>query len=495
MTAVEAHGPRNRFVIVGYGMAGARLAAELAARRGDAKITVLGAELHRAYNRIMLSSLLAGKVDESGVRLAEAAGHGIDVRPGVEVTAVDPAARTVTTGQGDLIGYDHLVLATGGRALVPPLAGLDRAALPDRVAVFRTLDDCRRILAAAAGARRALVLGGGLLGLEAARGLAARGLDVHVVHPVGHLMERQLDPAAGAVLARTLTGLGVSTHLDVAASAVHARSDGLALTLSDGRVLDADLLVLSCGVRPDVTLARAAGLTVDRGVVVDDRLRTSDPHISAIGDCAQHAGVVTGLVAPAWEQARVLAQVLAGHDPGARYRPQPPVTRLKAAGIDLAAMGDAAAGPAPDVEELSFSDPVRGTYARLRIVGERLTGAIMLGDNPAVGTVIQLFDRGTPVPVDRRTLLLGRSRDTASPALVESPALMPDAATVCQCNTVRKGALVRCWRAGARSLDDVVAATRATTGCGGCRDAVEGILGWLSSIDTPDPVEAEATAA
>ncbi|GAB3963597.1 hypothetical protein GCM10027615_04350 [Plantactinospora veratri] len=229
-------------------------------------------------------------------------------------------------------------------------------------------------------------------------------------------------------------------------------------------------------------------------MVVDDRLRTSDPHISAIGDCAQHAGVVTGLVAPAWEQARVLAQVLAGQDPRARYRPQPAVTRLKAAGIDLAAMGDAAAGPAPDVEELSFSDPVRGTYARLRIVGERLTGAIMLGDNPAVGTVIQLFDRGTPVPVDRRTLLLGRSRDSASATPVESPALMPDAATVCQCNTVRKGALVRCWRAGARSLDDVVAATRATTGCGSCRDAVEGILGWLSSIDTPDPVEAEVAA-
>ncbi|AVT33438.1 FAD/NAD(P)-binding oxidoreductase [Plantactinospora sp. BC1] len=495
MTTEETvDGSRNRVVIVGHGMAGARLAAELSARLGDAKITVLGAELHRAYNRIMLSSLLAGKVDESGVELAEAAGHGIDVRPGVEVTAVDRASRTVTTGQGDLIGYDHLVLATGGRALVPPLAGLDRERLPDRVAVFRTLDDCRRILAAAAGARRALVLGGGLLGLEAARGLAARGLDVHVVHPVGHLMERQLDPAAGAVLARTLAALGVTTHLEVAASAVHTRPDGLTLTLTDGRLLDADLLVLSCGVRPDVELARAAGLTVDRGVVVDDRLRTSDPHISAIGDCAQHAGVVTGLVAPAWEQARVLAQVLAGQDPRARYRPQPPVTRLKAAGIDLAAMGDAAAGPAPDVEELSFSDPVRGTYARLRIVGERLTGAIMLGDNPAVGTVIQLFDRGTPVPVDRRTLLLGRSRDSASATPVESPALMPDAATVCQCNTVRKGALVRCWRAGARSLDDVVAATRATTGCGSCRDAVEGILGWLSSIDTPDPVEAEVAA-
>ncbi|MBE1485096.1 FAD-dependent oxidoreductase [Plantactinospora soyae] len=479
----------NRIVIVGHGMAGARLAAELPARTGDAKITVLGAERHRAYNRIMLSNLLAGKVDEAGVELTEAAGHGIDVQPGVQVTAIDPAARTVTTSRGDLLGYGHLVLATGGRALVPPLPGLDPDRLPDRVAVFRTLDDCRRILSVATGARQALVLGGGLLGLEAARGLAARGLDVHVVHPVGHLMERQLDPAAGAVLARTLAGLGVTAHLEVAAVAVDARADGVALTLSDGRELAADLLVLSCGVRPDVGLATSAGLTVDRGVVVDDRLRTSDPHISAIGDCAQHAGVVTGLVAPAWEQARVLAAVLAGRDTRARYRPRPSVTRLKAAGIDLAAMGDPGSGPGPDVEELSFSDPVRGTYARLRIVGERLTGAIMLGDNPAVGTVIQLFDRGAPVPIDRRSLLLGRSRDGTIAPPVESPALIPDSATVCQCNTVRKGALVRCWRAGARSMDELVAGTRATTGCGSCRDAVEGILGWLSAIDTPETAE------
>jgi len=479
----------NRIVIVGHGMAGARLAAELPAHSPDVKVTVLGAEPHRAYNRIMLSSLLAGTVDESGVELAEAAGHGIDVRPGVRVTAVDPAAHTVATDRGDVLGYDHLVLATGGRALVPPVRGLDPERLPARVAVFRTLDDCRRILAVAARARRAVVLGGGLLGLEAARGLAARGLDVQVVHPVGHLMERQLDPAAGAVLARTLAGLGVTTHLEVAATAVDAGPDGVRLTLSDGRELETDLLVLSCGVRPEVTLARAAGLTVNRGVVVDDRLRTSDPDISALGDCAEHDGVVTGLVAPAWEQARVLARVLTGENPRERYRPRPPVTRLKAAGIDLAAMGDPEGGGDPDVEELSFSDPARGTYARLRIVGERLTAAIMLGDNPSVGTVIQLFDRGAPVPLDRRTLLLGRSRDAAAPTTTESPALMPDAATVCQCNTVRKGALVRSWRAGARTMDDLVAATRATTGCGSCRDAVEGILDWLSAVDTPDTAE------
>ncbi|MEJ3743736.1 FAD-dependent oxidoreductase [Actinomycetes bacterium KLBMP 9797] len=474
-----------KVVIVGYGMAGSRLAAELRGRTADLKISVLGAERHRAYNRIMLSSVLAGKVGEHDVEITEAAGHGIDLRPGVTVTAIDRANQTLTTADGELIEYDHLVLATGSHALVPPLSGIDPHDLPERVAVFRTLDDCRRILTTASGARTALVLGGGLLGLEAARGLAARGLDVRVVHAVGHLMERQLDPAASAVLVRTLDKLGIKAHLDAMASSVTATDEGVTLGLADGRELSADLLVLACGVRPETALARATGLTVERGVVVDDHMRTSDPAISAIGDCAQHDGVVSGLVAPAWEQARIVARVLAGDDPGARYRPLPVVTRLKAAGIDLAAMGN----PAPldgTAEELSFADPVRGTYAKLTIVGERLTGAIMLGDNPAVGTVIQLFDRGTPVPTDRRALLLGRAIGVPAAAQAESPALMPDAATVCQCNTVSKGALVRCWRAGARSVDDVVAATRATTGCGTCRDAVEGIVDWLSAVDAAD---------
>ncbi|RKN44395.1 FAD-dependent oxidoreductase [Micromonospora endolithica] len=471
----------EQVVIIGNGMAGARLAGELHARGGDRKVTVLGAEPHRAYNRIMLSTLLAGKVGESDVELAEVAGQGVDLRTGVTATAIDRVDRTVATDDGDRISYDHLVLATGSRALVPPLPGLDAPELPERVVPFRTLDDCRRILAVAGRARTALVLGGGLLGLEAARGLAARGLDVAVVHPVPYLMERQLDPAGAAVLAGTLAGLGVTTHLAVPATAVRADADGVRLDLADGRSLHADLLVLSCGVRPDTTLAAAAGLAVQRGVLVDDQLRTGDRRISAIGDCAQHDGAVSGLVAPAWAQARVVAQVLTGEDPLARYRPRPPVTRLKAAGIDLAAMGEPGGA---DGEELTFADPTRGTYARLRISGERLTGAILLGDNPAVGTVIQLFDRGQPVPADRRSLLLGRAFGTTAAEPATSPALMPDAATVCQCNNVSKGALVGCWRSGARTVDAVVAGTRAGTGCGSCRDAVAGIVGWLSEADS-----------
>jgi assimilatory nitrate reductase electron transfer subunit len=471
-----------KIIIVGYGMAGSRLAAELRAREADVKVTVLGAEPHRAYNRIMLSTLLAGKIGEADVEITEAAGHGVDVRPGSAVVAIDRAARTVTTGAGEVLTYDHLVLATGGEAVVPAIPGL--VPLPDRVAVFRTLHDCRRILAVAETARTAIVLGGGLLGLEAARGLTARGLSVRVVHAVDRLMNRQIDTGASGVLTRTLAGLGIECDLGAATESVASDADGVRLTTADGRVLAADLLVIACGVRAETALARAAGLDVGRGVLVDDAMRTSDGHISAIGDCAEHDGVTGGLVAPAWEQARVVAARLTGEDPHAVYRSPAVVTRLKAAGVDLAAMGVLPASTS-GLEELTFTDPARGTYARLIIDGDRLAGAIMLGDNPAIGTVIQLFDRGTPVPDDRRALLLGRALGAAPVTVAESPALMPDAVTVCQCNNVSKGALVRCWRAGARSIGDVIAATRATTGCGTCRDAVCGIVDWLSAVDAP----------
>ena len=467
----------TRVVIVGYGMAGARLAGELRARdRADRlAITVLGAEPHRAYNRILLSGLLAGRTAEADLTLAGPAGEGIDIRLGAAAVAIDRHARLVRTSRS-AHSYDVLVLATGSRALVPPIAGLDERRLPDRVAVFRTLDDCRRILSAADRARSALVLGGGLLGLEAARGLAARGLRVDVVHAVGHLMERQLDPTAGAVLAGTLADLGIATHLGAAVIGVEAAGDLVCVRLADGRELPADLLVVACGVRPDAALAEAAGLRVGRGVLVDDQLRTSDPDVFAIGDCAEHPGAISGLVAPAWDQARVVADVISGTDPGARYRPTPPVTRLKAAGIDLAAMGESA----EHAGAVTYADPHNGLYAKLVIRDDRLAGAILLGEHACVGTVIQLFDRQTPLPPDRRQLLLGRPGAVPSGAgVADSPALVPDGAVICRCNGVTKGAITRAWLDGR----DVAAATQATTGCGTCRDAVDGIVEWLSTTE------------
>ncbi len=479
-----------RVVVVGYGMAGSRLVAELHARDPDIDVTVVGSEPHPAYNRILLSNLVAGKAGEAEVRLTESAGRGVRLMLGVTATGIDRAGRMVITSTGERLPYDRLVLATGAQAVLPPIKGLvrDDGSLPDRVASFRTLDDCRRILGLADRATRAdraanaLVLGGGLLGLEAARGLATRGLAVTVLHPLGHLMERQLDPSAGAMLASTLVRLGVRAELDAGTVAVESTVDDVTAVLADARRISADLLVVACGVRADTGLAEAAGLDVDRGILVGDRLRTTDPRIFAIGDCAQHGSTVAGLVAPAWDQARVVADVITACRPLARYIPRLPVTRLKANGIDLAAMGDSTT-TAGDV--ITFSDPARGTYAKLVVRDDRLAGAIMLGDNVAVGTVIQLFDQGARIPADPRALLLGRATAGSASAAEASPALMPDGAVICQCNAVTKGALVRCWSEGAQSVADVVAGTRAGTGCGSCRDAVEGIAGWLHREGVP----------
>jgi assimilatory nitrate reductase electron transfer subunit len=467
-----------RVIVIGHGMAGARVTSELCARDADVKVVAFSAEPHRSYNRLMLSTLLAGDVGEDDLTVT-APPAGADVRLGAEVTAIDPARRVVFTGDEEH-AYDALVLATGSLPVLPPVDGLSGpGAYP-----FRTLDDCRAISAAADGAGAAIVLGGGLLGLEAARALASRGLDVTVVHVGGHVMERQLDPDGGAVLAGTLAGLGVRVWTDARALAWTGRE----LRLDDGTALPADVLVYACGVRPDAALARAAGLAVNRGVLVDDALRTSDPHIFAIGDCAEHRGTVYGLVAPAWEQAATVAARLTGGT--ASYRGSRLVTRLKAKGIDLAAMGSVhdSAGAVPGVEVVSFADPSRGTYARLVIRDNRIAGAVLLGDNPTVGTVVQLFDRDAEVPPDRRALLLGRALGVAPAGggASDTPAFMPDQAVVCRCNTVRKAAITASWRAGARSVAEVVAATRASTGCGSCRDAVCGIVDWLSTVDSSE---------
>jgi assimilatory nitrate reductase electron transfer subunit len=458
-----------RVVVIGNGMAGARLVSEVRARDRHAKLTVFGAETWQPYNRVLLSNVVAGTSGPDQVRLLDPswyADHDVTAVLGVEVTQVDRDTQTVIAADGRREPYDVLVLATGSEPIVPPIAGVERAI------AFRTLDDCQAILAAAQTARRAVVIGGGLLGIEAARGLAGRGLPVTLLHLADHLMERQLDPEAGLVLSETLEGLGVDTRTGVVVSAVGA--DGV--ELSTGETVAGDLVVLACGVRPVVGLARDAGLEVDRGIVVDDELRTDDPAIFAIGECAQHDGTVYGLVAPAWEQAAVVADLITGADKTVRYRGSRLVTRLKAKSVELAAMGETHLTE-DEAEVVRFSHRARGTYRKLVIRDGRLVGAILLGETAAVGTLTQLFDRGGPVPGDRAGLLFPGLAGAAPVA--DSPMRMPDSAKVCQCNNVTKGRIRACWESGARDVAAVAAATRATTGCGSCRDAVEGIVSWL----------------
>lgn len=457
----------RRIVVVGNGMAGARLADELLRRDRSLHVTVVGAEEQPAYNRVLLSDVLAGKRASTDIALND--GGGAIRRLGQRVISIDRDAHTVTTSDDSVLPYDALVLATGSTAIVPPVHGIagPSGRLLAGVFVFRTLDDCVAIAAAAGKAQRAVVVGGGLLGLEAARGLLQHGLSVDVVHGMAHLMDLQLDPLGGAVLGRSVEALGVGVHLGSFASSVTGTRAVTGVRLADGRHVPGDLVVLACGVRPETKLARAAGLAVDRGMVVDDRLRTDDPHIWAIGECAQHRGQVYGLVAPAWEQAAVLADVLTGS--GATYTGSRTVARLKALDLDVAAMGETApelADVGDGLEVLQWADPARHVYKKLVVRDGVVTGAVLLGDLSTAGVVTQAFDRGTALPTERLHLLFA-GLSSGPPADVD------DDTVVCTCNSVTAGAVRRC---GARTVPEAAAATRATTGCGTCSSSVAALL-------------------
>ncbi|WP_245155153.1 FAD-dependent oxidoreductase [Nocardioides sp. 1609] len=449
-----------RIVVVGAGMAAVRLVEGLVG--SGHRVTLVGDEPHLPYNRILLSAVLEGTHTAGALTLRSRrwyADDDVDLRLGTRVLAVERAEREVLLVDGTRIGYDRLVLATGAIATLPPIRGLVRldGRLHERVHAFRSLDDCRRLDAAVPHARRAVVVGGGLLGLQVARALAVRGLATEVVEGGEHLLRGQVGPAAGAILARDLRRLGTEVYTGARAVRLVDGEQG-GLQLDNGHVLETDLVVLTAGGRPSTALARAAGLEVRRGVVVDEHLRTSDPVVHAIGDGAQRGGRTTGFVPPAWEQAEVLAAHLRGR--AATYDGSRVVARLRATDLDVAVLGDADA--AGDVVEVS--NPVAGSHRRLVVRDGRIVAATLVGDLARVGLVTQHFDRGTVLgPHEPGDLLL-----VERPA---RPTAVPDDAEVCACAGVTAGRVRAC-----SSLEDVRDTTRATTGCGGCAPAVRQLL-------------------
>ncbi|WP_198588384.1 nitrite reductase large subunit NirB [Geodermatophilus chilensis] len=481
---------RSRLVVVGNGMAGARLVEEVLERGGgdQFRITVFGDEPHGNYNRIMLSPVLAGESHEDDIVLNSHdwyADNGVHLRAGVRVERIDTAAKTVLGSDGSVTPYDHLVLATGSYSFIPPMTGVRRedGSLLPGVFGFRTIDETRAMLEATGRCRRAVVMGGGLLGLEAARALQGHGLQVDLVHAMPHLMNAQLDAEAGAILKRSVESLGIAVHLDVLATEVLGTEHVEGVVLKDGRRLDCDLLVVAAGVRPHTDVAVLSGLEVERGVVVDDQLRTDDPDVYAIGECAQHRGSVYGLVQPAWEHAKVLADVLTGTDPDAEYHGSRTATKLKVAGVDVATMG--VTTPERDDDEfLVISEPKRGVHLSVVIRDDVLIGATLLGDTRKVAYLTQAFDRGAPLPEERIRLLVDLSDGAEEVGVAE----MPADSQVCNCNGVSKGDICGAVAGGCGSVGAVMDATRAGKGCGSCKSLVKQIVEWAADGDlTEDP--------
>ena len=473
---------KQKLVVVGNGMAGARAVEEILARGGRDlfDITMFGDEPYGNYNRILLSNVVNGSQDPTEIFLNSLPWYqenGITLHAGERVVKVDRHSKVVFGQRGTEARYDKLILAMGSRAFIPPMEGLRTAAGELRPGVygFRTLDDCNAIIGAAAGAKRAAVIGGGLLGLEAARGLVTHGVEVHVIHLADRLMNAQLDGAGAGLLKDAMLKMGVHVHLGKSTTAILGQDRVEGLAFKDGTTLACDMVVISAGITPNRELGVECGLLVQRAIVVDNHMRAEgDPNVYVVGECAEHRGMVYGLVAPLWEQGKVLADHITGKDPNAQYLGSRLATKLKVMGVEVAAMGIAEAQE-PDDEVVQFFEPRRGQYKKLIVRRGRLAGAIMMGDLSKVAYLMQAFDRNTPLPDERLSLLFDIGAPKAEVTLDE----MPVAAQVCNCNGVSKGDIGACVSGGMRTAQAVMKKTRAGMGCGSCKSLVSDLVGFF----------------
>ena len=461
----------RRLIVIGAGMASGRMLEHLFDAGFEGHVTLFNAEPRGNYNRLMLSPVLSGeKTYDQIVTHDDAwyAAHSVDCRFGEAVVRIDRERKVVVSKAGET-PYDTLVIATGSAPFIIPVPGKD---LPG-VVTYRDLEDTNAMIAAAKPGAKAVVIGGGLLGLEAAAGMAARGAEVTVIHLMGHLMERQLDPAAGYLLQRDLEARGIRVHCKGATKAILGKDRVEAVLLEDGTVYDADLVCMAVGIRPETRIATDAHLDIGRGITVNDQMQTSDPAIHALGECVEHDGQLFGLVAPLYDQARVLAATLMGQE--AAFRPVQTATKLKVTGVDLFSAGDFA--EAPGREDIVFRDPGRGVYKRLVLEGEKLIGAVMYGDTADGAWFFDKIKTGEDVTEIRDTLIFGPAFQGGTQAdPLAAVAALPPEAEICGCNGVCKGKIVTAVEGGAHTLDAVRVTTRASASCGTCTGLVEKVM-------------------
>ena len=467
-------GAHSRLVVIGHGMVGHRFLEALPAQ-APFEVTVLAEEPRPAYDRVQLSTLFCGKTPTDLALAAEGFFEhaGIDLRLNERVTRIDRGARRVYTQTGAEFGYEKLVLATGSYPFVPPVPGHDRPACH----VYRTIEDLDAIRASARGAQSGVVIGGGLLGLEAAKALRDLGLATHVVEFAPRLMALQVDEGGGAMLRRRITALGVLVHTGRSTRQI---TDGVAarhaLEFADGSSLEADLVVFSAGIRPRDELARTAGLAVGTkgGIVIDDACRTSDPAIHAIGECALWNGRTFGLVAPGYQMAQVAARHLAG-DASAAFAGADMSTRLKLLGVEVASVGDAQAAT-PGARSYAYWDECGGVYKKLIVdeQGSRLLGAILVGDASQYGSCLQMMQLALKLPEHPEELILPARADARAEG--SGLAALPGSAQICSCNNISKETVCTAVANGCTTLGALKKATRAASSCGGCAPLVTQLL-------------------
>ncbi len=484
---------KQKLVVIGNGMAPGRMLEHLFERAPDSyEVTIFNAEPRVNYNRLMLSPVLSGeKVYRDIVTHDEDwyARHGVTLHKSSKVAEIDRKNKTVLSENGVAAGYDKLVIATGSNPFIIPIPGHDL----EGVLVYRDLDDVERMLAAARSGGRAVVIGGGLLGLEAAAGLKQQGMDVTVLHLMPTLMERQLDPAAGYLLTKAFEDRGIEVMTQANTSEVLGREGRVTgVRLEDGTEIDAAIVVMAIGIRPSSSLARESGLEVGRGILVGDDMRTSDPDIFALGECVEHRGQCYGLVAPLYEMANVLAEQLT--DGKGLYKGSVMATKLKVTGVDLYSAGDFAEGD--DREEIVLRDATAGIYKRLVLKDNRIIGAVLYGDTSDGPWFFDLLKKKLDIAEMRETLVFGQAYQGGPPLdPMAAVAALPDDAEICGCNGVCKSKIVNSiTELGLGALDDVRAHTKASASCGTCSGLVEQLLA-LTLGDSYTPAAMQAMCA
>lgn len=477
---------RKKLIVIGAGMASGRVLEHLFEAGADYDVTLFNAEPRGNYNRIMLSPVLSGEKTYDEIVTHDAGwyeANGVTCRFGERVASIDRTAKTVTAQNGDVLAYDKLIFGTGSNPFMIPLPGHEL----EGVIAYRDLEDTTRMMDLGPD-NKCVVIGGGLLGLEAAAGMAARGVDVTVVHIMGYLMERQLDEAAGYLLRRALVDKGITVKCSANSKRILGENGKVkALLLDDGTELPCDLLVMAVGIRPNVALAQGSGLAVGKGIHVDDHMLTSDPDVLAVGECVEHDGAIFGLVAPLYDQAKVAAQTLIGED--AKFVQKELSTKLKVTGCDLFSAGDFADGEGR--EDIVFRDPARGVYRRLVVENNIVIGAVMYGDTADSNWFFGLIKDKTDISDMRETLIFGPAFQGGTPldplAVV---AALPRDAEICGCNGICKGQIEDAIAAGATDLGTVRATTKASGSCGTCTGLVEQVLAVTLGDDFVIPAAA-----